>query len=545
LITGLIRARSSSRAEGPRAVTVHFVDPGASWRRLSVQARVGQTVVDVAKQHGVDIHAACGQQLQCATCHVIMHKAFYDRLPEPGVRENDMLETAYTLTDTSRLGCQVRLTPAMDGAEFVLPSKAAKGLVRMTAEQPRPKVTTAWSSTPAIAPSMASVSKRAPPRSAPMAQAGGPAAGIAQEWERLYHEQRNRSAILEQQLLELRAKSGAGGDSRASKPLKASQAVTNSGVSVADGDEKDEHEQLKAELANTIVKFRGRSRWPAFGDIVGMEDAKRVLRESVLWPALGPPELFRGIRGKCRGVLLYGPPGCGKTMLAKAAAAELCGVDADEAGATFFHVRPSDVMSKFYGDSQKRIAALEALTRERSPAIVFFDEVDTLLGKRDGGAGVAEHHKGVINALLTWMDGFDRGEERVFFVGATNRADAIDEAALRRFGDLVEVGLPTEEQRRDLLENLVVSAARDGHRAELAEQDFAKLARGTEGMSGDDVARLAQQAFLEVLRELPGGVHRGLALEMVPPVTMAHFESALQSRVRPARDVYRSLQRRP
>merc|ERR1719410_1136500 len=224
-------------------------------------------------------------------------------------------------------------------------------------------------------------------------------------------------------------------------------------------------------------------------------------------------------------------------MVARAAAAELCSgasSSADDAAgaATFFHVRPADVMSKFYGDSQRRVLALEELAKEHSPAIVFLDEVDTLLGKRDGGQGVAEHHKGVTNALLTWMDGFDQSADRVFFIGATNRADAIDEAALRRFGDLVEVGLPDEEQRRDLLQSLLDGAIRDGHRADVSAAELADIAGRTSGMSGDDITRLVQQSFLEVLRELPGGVHRGLTLDQVPPVTAMHLETSLVHRVK-------------
>eukprot|EP00438_Fugacium_kawagutii_P026079 Skav226870 [mRNA] locus=scaffold1187:134418:145239:+ [translate_table: standard] len=100
-------------------------------------------------------------------------------------------------------------------------------------------------------------------------------------------------------------------------------------------------------------------------------------------------------------------------------------------------IRPGDVMSKFYGESQRRVQALEEVVREHAPAVVFLDEVDSLLGSRDGG-GVAEHHRSTTNALLAWMDGFGTGDERIFFLGATNRAEAIDEAALRRFGEAVE-----------------------------------------------------------------------------------------------------------
>lgn len=538
---GEATVHSHVEAQRRSGLTVHFLDPEGA--RLSVRtALLGQSLVDVAKQHGVGIHAACGQQLQCATCHVILKKAFYERLPRPGVRETDMLETAYSQTETSRLGCQVLLTAEMHGLEVMLPSKATKGLVRMTTDQPRPKVQAVWSSIPAVVPPFVVQGQK---RQLQLGAAGeGALVEISSEWERLYHEQRARAALLEQQLQDHRAERSAGPKSYSGKTETRSQAFTTGG---ADSEEKDDLQKLKVELERTIVRI-DRLGAPCFDEVVGLEDAKRVLRESILWPALGPPELFRGIRGRSRGVLLYGPPGCGKTMLARAAAAELCGSDlesgADETSSatTFFHVRPSDIMSKFYGDSQKRILALEELVKDRSPAIVFLDEVDTLLGKRDGGNGGAEHHKAVTNSLLTWMDGFDRAADRVFFIGATNRARAIDEAALRRFGDLVEVGLPDLDQRRDLLESLVAGARRDGHRAHVSPGELAEIAKQTEGMSGDDIARLSQQAFLEVLRELPGGVHRMLKLEMVPPVLLAHFKVALKRRVRCSGEVYKNLQ---
>merc|ERR1719272_723564 len=118
-------------------------------------------------------------------------------------------------------------------------------------------------------------------------------------------------------------------------------------------------------------------------------------------------------------------------------------------------------MSKFYGEPQRRAQALEELVREAAPAVVFLDEVDTLLGSRDGGS-VAEHHRATTNALLAWMDGFGTGQEQVFFLGATNRPEAIDEAALRRFGEASEVGNPTEETRRALIKYLVCEKASAG-----------------------------------------------------------------------------------
>ncbi|CAJ1405828.1 unnamed protein product [Effrenium voratum] len=208
-------------------------------------------------------------------------------------------------------------------------------------------------------------------------------------------------------------------------------------------------------------------------------------------------------------------------MLARAAAVEL------EGQATFFHVRPGDVMSKFYGESQRRIQALEEVIREAAPSVVFLDEVDSLLGSRDGG-GVAEHHRSTTNALLAWMDGFGTGDERIFFLGATNRAEAIDEAALRRFGEAAEVGSPSLEARVALMKHLVCNkAAADGHKAEVSDDDLQVMGEKTDGFSLADVDRLVRKAFLQVLRELPE--LKGVGPADVPAVTLKHLEGALEA----------------
>jgi len=194
--------------------------------------------------------------------------------------------------------------------------------------------------------------------------------------------------------------------------------------------------------------------------------------------------------------------------------------------ATFFHVRPGDIMNKFYGESQKRIQALEEVVREAAPAVVFLDEVDTLLGSRSNGNG-AQHHQATTNALLEWMDGFGTGNERTFFLGATNRPDAIDEAALRRFGEFAEVGEPSKDARLALMQHLVQSAVANEHHADLSEADFIAVAERTEGFSLADVDRLVRRAYLEVLRQLdPEEVPRLMPCE-VPAMKMEHLNLAL------------------
>eukprot|EP00434_Breviolum_minutum_P000769 symbB.v1.2.000679.t1/scaffold35.1/size400642/23 len=310
---------------------------------MSVKAPVGSTLVDVAKAHGVDIQAACGQKLQCATCHVILEKPFFDQLQGPGVREEDLLDSTFTLTDTSRLGCQVRLTKELDGIQCTLPDSAAKGNVRMTLEMPRPKVQMQLPGvTPAVAPSM----KR------------GGGAPSQPNMEELLQRQQALSARLEAHLREVRAK--------AARKADVTNASDNSGQST--DEEKEDLSKLKAELRGTRVDVQQLGRKVRFEDVIGLGAAKEAIQEAILWPAMANQELFTGVRSGPKGLLLYGPPGCGKTMLARAAAVEL------EDDARFFHIRPGDIMSKFYGESQRRVQALEEVVKESAPAVIFLDE---------------------------------------------------------------------------------------------------------------------------------------------------------------------------
>eukprot|EP00929_Paragymnodinium_shiwhaense_P045803 TRINITY_DN23352_c0_g1_i1.p1 TRINITY_DN23352_c0_g1~~TRINITY_DN23352_c0_g1_i1.p1 ORF type:complete len:614 (-),score=165.08 TRINITY_DN23352_c0_g1_i1:243-2084(-) len=537
------RARAYGVGASPEdTVTVHFMDPnqpeGMPPQRLTIQAPVGSTIVDVAKAHGVDIHAACGQKLQCATCHVIVQDDFFKRLDPQCVREGDMLEMAPTLTETSRLGCQVKLTPELDGLVCTLPDSEAKGLIRMTLSQPRPKIETDWApgGVPAVAPRMRlraarpynghppygglhGVSTSTSSSSMNGAETSGPSPAVEELWRlrQQLEEQQKLSARLEFELRQQRGhpfvqavKSGEG--------KKAATAVEAEG---SKGGDEDDLAKLKAELEKTRIKTDGPARQASLDDVIGLAEAKRALREAVIWPAVADKSLFSGVRGSARGLLLYGPPGCGKTMLARAAATEL------GSHVSFFHVRPGDIMSKYYGDSHKRIQALEELVQESAPAIVFFDEVDSLLGSRDG-SNVAEHHRSTTNALLAWMDGFGTSSERVFFLGATNRAEAIDEAALRRFGEAAEVSSPCKDGRLNLLSKLSLEKApSQGHLVGVDGAYLEDLAERTEGLSFADLDALVRRAFLEVLRDLPEGVRPGLRPEDVPPVAARHFEAAL------------------
>jgi len=223
-------------------------------------------------------------------------------------------------------------------------------------------------------------------------------------------------------------------------------------------------------------------------DIGGLAEVKRTLRETVELPLTHPQAFTRlGIRPP-KGVLLYGPPGTGKTLLAKAVA--------NEARANFMLAKGSDLLSKWYGESEQRIREFFAKARQVAPAIVFFDEVDALVPRR--GTAVGEPHvtERIVNQLLSELDGLEelRG---VVIVGATNRPDLIDPALLRpgRFDALVYVPVPDAEARREIL------AVHTRRMALGDDVDLADLIRRTDRYTGADLAALCMRAAQLALRK--------------------------------------------
>jgi len=241
-------------------------------------------------------------------------------------------------------------------------------------------------------------------------------------------------------------------------------------------------------------------RW---SDIGGLEDVKQQLREAVEWP-LKYPQLFEkmGIRPP-KGILLYGPPGVGKTLLAKAAATE--------SEANFIAVNGPEILSKWVGESEKAIREIFRRARMVAPVIIFFDEIDAIAPVR--GHDVSGVTDRIVNQLLTEMDGIKplRG---VVVIAATNRPDLVDPALLRpgRFDRVIYVPPPDKKARLEILKIHT-------RKIPLAEDvDLNKLAEMTEGYSGADLEALVREAVLIALRE---------RLE-VRPVSMEYFMKALK-----------------
>ena len=242
-------------------------------------------------------------------------------------------------------------------------------------------------------------------------------------------------------------------------------------------------------------------RWD---DVGGLDKAQARLKEGVELP-LKDPDAFRrlGIR-PAKGFLLYGPPGTGKTLLAKAVARE--------AEANFIATKSSDLLSKWYGESEQQIARLFARARQVAPCVIFIDELDSLVPARGGGLGEPQVTERVVNTILAEMDGLEELQS-VVVIGATNRPNLVDPALLRpgRFDELIYVSVPDRGGRRRIL------SIQTQKMPLASDVDLDDLAERTDRFTGADLEDLVRRAGLVALR-------RSLSSDQV---TMADFEEAL------------------
>ncbi|HEX7656745.1 MAG TPA: CDC48 family AAA ATPase [Sphingomonas sp.] len=242
-------------------------------------------------------------------------------------------------------------------------------------------------------------------------------------------------------------------------------------------------------------------RWD---DVGGLDKAQARLKEGVELP-LKDPDAFRrlGIR-PAKGFLLYGPPGTGKTLLAKAVARE--------AEANFIATKSSDLLSKWYGESEQQIARLFARARQVAPCVIFIDELDSLVPARGGGLGEPQVTERVVNTILAEMDGLEELQS-VVVIGATNRPNLVDPALLRpgRFDELIYVSVPDRGGRRRIL------SIQTQKMPLASDVDLDDLAERTDRFTGADLEDLVRRAGLVALR-------RSLSSDRV---TMADFEEAL------------------
>ncbi|KAK7239278.1 valosin containing protein [Aureococcus anophagefferens] len=265
-------------------------------------------------------------------------------------------------------------------------------------------------------------------------------------------------------------------------------------------------------------------------DIGGLQDVKRELKELVQYPVEHPEKFEKFGMNPSRGVLFYGPPGCGKTLMAKAVA--------NECQANFISVKGPELLTMWFGESEANVRDLFEKARAAAPCVLFFDELDSIAGQRGGssgdGGGAADR---VINQLLTEIDGVG-SKKNVFVIGATNRPDIIDAALMRpgRLDQLIYIPMPDLESRLSILK----ATLRKSPISTDVDLDF--LAANTEKYTGADLTEICQRAAKLAIRE---NIERDIEREKlreenedamddvdepdpVPEITPSHFEEAVR-----------------
>lgn len=287
-------------------------------------------------------------------------------------------------------------------------------------------------------------------------------------------------------------------------------------------------------LRETVVEVPNVS----WDDIGGLEDVKKSLQEMILYPLEHPDKYMKFGMNPSRGILFYGPPGCGKTLLAKAIATEC--------SSNFISVKGPELLTMWFGESEANVREVFDKARQSSPCVLFFDELDSIgISRGRGAGGGGEAADRVINQLLTEMDGIG-SKKSVFVVGATNRPDILDEALLRpgRLDQLVYIPLPDFKSRLAIVKAILRKTPIDPN----VPLEF--VAQLTEGFSGADIKELCNQVCKCAIKEAIEAEQQKRALmkerpeqdiemmeDPVPMLTKRHFEYGLEHCVKSVSDI--------
>uniref|UniRef100_A0A7N0SZU3 microtubule-severing ATPase n=1 Tax=Kalanchoe fedtschenkoi TaxID=63787 RepID=A0A7N0SZU3_KALFE len=267
---------------------------------------------------------------------------------------------------------------------------------------------------------------------------------------------------------------------------KQSAYIVNAKASQQSGSQYDDK---LIEMINTVIVDRSPSvKWD---DVAGLEKAKQALMEMVILPTKRK-DLFTGLRRPPRGLLLFGPPGNGKTMLAKAVASE--------SEATFFNVSASSLTSKWVGEGEKLVRTLFLVAISKQPSVIFIDEIDSIMSTRTASENEASRR--LKSEFLVQFDGVtSSSDDLVIVIGATNKPQELDDAVLRRLVKRIYIPLPDENVRR-----LLFKTKLKGHAFSIPGAELERLVKETEGYSGSDIQALCEEAAMMPIRELGSNI---------------------------------------
>ena len=268
-----------------------------------------------------------------------------------------------------------------------------------------------------------------------------------------------------------------------------------------------ETSEISETIAGAIIREKPNVKWD---DVANLVEAKSALREAVVLP-MARPDLFTGARKPWKGIMLFGPPGNGKTYLAKAIASEV--------DATFFSVSAANLISKWLGESEKLVQELYDMARREAPSIIFFDEVDSLASTR--GQNENDAVRRVKTQLLQAIEGVGTGNELIVTIGATNLPWEIDPAMRRRFERRIMIGLPDEEAR-----TVIFKIHTRG--VKLDDVDSELLGKISTGYSGADISLICREALMAPIRESEAKLLEDKTFQPRNP-TMDDFYGALET----------------